>query len=115
MMNKLVSKLQASDLIEDIRISFKELVSESTWMDVETQVNFYSNLVQNLPIWRICNLVQNIVLFDKYNYPSTQVLAQEKADAVYKEVAYPDWLPSNDELDKYFEGVNTINLLLSCH
>jgi len=57
-------------LIEDIRLSFKELVSESEWMDVETQV-----------------------------------LAQEKADAVYKEVAYPDWLPSNDELDKYFEGV----------
>jgi endothelin-converting enzyme len=35
----------------------------------------------------------------------TQALAQEKADAIYKEVAYPDCVPSNDELDKYFEGV----------
>lgn len=64
------SRQVASDLIEDIRLSFKELVSESEWMDVETQA-----------------------------------LAQEKADAVYKEVAYPDWLPDNDELDKYFKEV----------
>ena len=45
---KNISSLQASDLIEDIRLSFKELVSESTWMDIETQVNSYSKLPQNL-------------------------------------------------------------------
>jgi len=65
------SRAVASALIEDIRVSFKDLVSESLWMDVETQA-----------------------------------LAQEKADAIYKEVAYPDWLPNNDELDKYFGGVS---------
>ena len=64
------SREVASVMIEDIRLSFKVLVSESLWMDADTQV-----------------------------------LAQEKADAIYKEVAYPDWLPNNDELDKYFEGV----------
>ena len=54
--------------------------------------------------------MQKFELFYHYNSRVTQALAQEKADAVYKEVAYPDWLPSNDELDKYFEGVNSINV-----
>ena len=54
--------------------------------------------------------MQKIELFYEYNSRIAQALAQEKADAIYKEVAYPDWLPSNDELDKYFEGVNSINV-----
>lgn len=37
-----------------------------------------------------------------------KVLAQDKADAIIKSVAYPDWLPSNEELDKYFTGVRNI-------
>ena len=42
----------------------------------------------------------------KYNIILFQALAQDKADAIIKSVAYPDWLPSDEELDKYFEGVN---------
>ena len=34
-----------------------------------------------------------------------QVLAQDKADAVLKEIGYPDWLPNNTALDEYFIGV----------
>jgi hypothetical protein len=54
--------------------------------------------------------VHNIALFYLYNSHIIQALAQEKADAVYKEVAYPDWLPDNDELDKYFKEVNRIKV-----
>ena len=43
--------LQASALIEDIRVSFKDLVSESLWMDVETQVGYFD--VSVFLIWRI--------------------------------------------------------------
>ena len=46
--------LQASALIEDIRVSFKDLVSESLWMDVETQVGYFD--VSVFLIWRIYKL-----------------------------------------------------------
>ena len=46
--------LQASALIEDIRVSFKDLVSESLWMDVETQVGYFD--VSVFLIWRILSI-----------------------------------------------------------
>merc|ERR1719189_2162195 len=36
---------------------------------------------------------------------ATQLLAHVKADAIVKEVGYPEWLPDDDALDKYFENV----------
>ena len=42
-----------------------------------------------------------------------QALAQEKARAVLKQIGYPDWLPDNNALDKYYENVIHIKTLLS--
>ena len=48
-------------MVEDIRVSFKELVSESKWMDKATQVNGYLILLIG---WRsgvcdIFNIIKN--------------------------------------------------------
>ena len=71
-------------------------------MDVETQVrankrNFSICAHSKLHV-RLINHTINVSIF--------QFLAQEKADAIIKSVAYPDWLTSDEELDKYYEGVN---------
>ena len=39
-----------------------------------------------------------------------QQKAQDKADAMVKLLGYPDWLQSPAELDKYFDGVITLQI-----
>ena len=59
---------------------------------------------------------QSIYVYTKYQLNGTeieqrifpfQLLANIKADAIVKEVGYPEWLPDDDALDKYFENVIT--------
>lgn len=66
------SKEVADDMVMRIRKAFKSLVSQSKWMDAETQV-----------------------------------LAQEKADAMLEQIGYPEWLPDKVKLDEYYAGTQT--------
>lgn len=64
-------KKEATVLVEEIRASFKNIMSKETWLDQQTQK-----------------------------------LALEKLAAVRENIAYPEWLISDKELDNYYEFLN---------
>ena len=68
-----------------------------------------------LPLLFEESIVAYIELNDYNNFPTIfhlQVLAHDKADAIVKEVGYPEWLPDDDALDKYFKNVIILFLIL---
>lgn len=69
------AKVEASEMVEDIRSAFKDMLAVNEWMDDETKPK-----------------------------------AEEKADAISKFIAYPDWYGNDSALETFYTGLQEINI-----